>query len=94
MVLLSSDESMVLKYPFYIYMKIQHLEKYFGPGQVAQLVGASSQCTEGCGFDPCSQHMQESTSEYMDGWNNGLMSVCLSACLPPFPPSFLFKINK
>ena len=39
----------------------------------------------GCRFNLWSGYIQESTSEFMDGWNNKLVSLSLSLCL--FPPS-------
>ena len=33
----------------------------------------------GFGFNPQSGHMKDSTSEYMGGWNNGLMFLSLSS---------------
>ena len=57
---------------------------------------------QGCGFDPWSGHIQESTNECVYEWNNKSMSLSLSPSpplslppfLPPFLPLSLYKINK
>ena len=53
-----------------------------GPGQVVQLVRASSGYPKAVGSIPGTGHVQESTNECVNKWNNKLMLFFLS--LPHF----------
>ena len=59
----------------------------WGLGQVVQLVRASIPMHQGFGFNPPSGHIQESTHECIDKWNNKSMS-------PPIHTSSLSLSNQ
>ena len=50
-----------------------------GPGWVAHWVRALSRLHQGCGFNPQSGHIRESTNECINKWNNKLISASLSS---------------
>ena len=52
------------------------------PDWAAQLIGAIILMHQGCRFNPCSGHIQESTSELISEWNNKLQPPSLSFLSP------------
>ena len=53
-----------------------YIEKYLcALTGMAQLVRGSPNIHKGWGFDPRSGHIQESTNECINNWNNKLMSL-------------------
>ena len=55
------------------------MKSHTGPGWLALLISVVP-TLQGCGFDPQSGHMQASTNECINKWNNKSMFLCL----PPF----------
>ena len=54
-----NNEFLLSEYTNVVYLILKALS--WGPGQVAQLVGASSPTPKGCGFDPWPGHIWEAT---------------------------------
>ena len=65
---------------------------YGGPGWVAQLVRVAPMC-QGCRFDPRSGHIQDSTKECINKWNNKSTPLCLSSQLKIFFKSIQGEIS-
>ena len=61
-----------------MWLKMHILKMYTGPGQVAWLVGASSQYAKVASLTPGQSTYENKPMSAMNGWNNKSMSVCLS----------------